>query len=44
MPLPGTSNLAPRPIAGQGIKYCAVIHKLCSDNLRLCSDKELFVQ
>jgi len=23
----------------QGIKYCAVIHKMCSDNLRLCSDK-----
>ena len=30
--------------AYQGIKYCAVIHKMCSDNLRLCSDKGLFVQ
>jgi len=28
----------------QGIKYYAVIHKMCSDNVRLCSDKELFVQ
>jgi len=28
----------------QGLKYCAVIHNMCSDNLRLCSDKGLFVQ
>jgi len=28
----------------QGLKYCAVIYNMCSDNLRLCSDKGLFVQ
>jgi len=28
----------------QGLKYCAVIHNMCSDNLRLCSNKGLFVQ
>ena len=28
----------------QGLKYCAVIHNMCSDNLRLCSDKGLFLQ
>jgi len=30
--------------ASRGLKYCAVIHNMCSDNLRLCSDKGLFVQ
>jgi len=28
----------------QGLKYCAVTHNMCSDNLWLCSDKGLFVQ
>jgi len=27
----------------QSLKYCAVIHNMCSDNLWLCSDKWLFV-
>jgi len=26
------------------LAIAAVIHKMCSDNLRLCSDKGLFVQ
>jgi len=37
-------NLADRIPSRQGIKYCAVIHKMCCDNLRLWSDKRLFVQ
>jgi len=33
-----------RGLRAYKFKYCAVIHKMCSDNLRLCSDKGLFLQ